>query len=149
MARLQRIIRTARPAGRFHVVEREHQWVLDVAHNAQAAATLRQQLATLPEAHDTTVVMGMLADKNLDAFVAELQGTSRRWIVCPVDDRRSLGGAALAAELRRLALGDVIETESPASAFVAARAATAAGGRIVVCGSFRIVGPALQALGIY
>jgi dihydrofolate synthase/folylpolyglutamate synthase len=148
-AALQRFIRDTRPPGRFQIVEREHQWVLDVAHNPQAAATLRQQLATLPGASSTTVVLGMLADKNLKAFAEELRGVARHWIVCPVGDRRSRSGAEMAAELRRLGLGEVVEAESPTAAVAMAHSTTAPGGRIVVCGSFRIVGPALQALGIY
>ena len=38
---------------------------------------------------------------------------------------------------------------TPAGAFERARQVTPAGGRIVVCGSFRIVAPALQWLGLY
>jgi dihydrofolate synthase/folylpolyglutamate synthase len=146
---LQRSIRDTQPPGRFQIIEREHQWVLDVAHNPQAAATLRQQLATLPGAVPTTVVLGMLADKNLTAFAEELRSLGRHWIVCPVGDRRSRSGAEMAAELSRLGLGEVVEAESPPAALAVAQSITAPGGRIVVCGSFRIVGPALQALGIY
>ncbi len=39
--------------------------------------------------------------------------------------------------------------DTPAGAFERARQLTPAGGRIVVCGSFRIVAPALQWLGLY
>ena len=77
---LNAIITTARPPGRFQVVRREHEWILDVAHNPQAVATLREQLGLLPPAADTTLVIGILGDKSLDAFVAELGPLARRWI---------------------------------------------------------------------
>jgi dihydrofolate synthase/folylpolyglutamate synthase len=137
------------PAGRCQVVRREHEWVLDVAHNPQAAATLRQQLDSLATAADTTVVIGILGDKSLDAFVAELGPLATRWVTCTVGDARARAGADIATQLRLAGARSVIEAGAPEEAFDRARADTPRGGRIVVCGSFRIVGPALRWLGIY
>lgn len=148
-ARVNRIITSARPAGRFQVVEREHQWILDVAHNPQAAATFRAQLETLPPAPETTVVIGMLGDRKLAAFARELGGPRVRWVTCTVDDPRARRGESLATELRELGLAEVREAPSPADALATARATARPGSRIVVCGSFRMVGPALQVLGLY
>ena len=76
------MIATARPPGRFQVVQREHEWMLDVAHNPQAVATLRAQLETLPPPSDATIVIGLLGDKSLEAFAGELAPLARRWICC-------------------------------------------------------------------
>jgi dihydrofolate synthase / folylpolyglutamate synthase len=46
-ALLNPVLMRSSPPGRFQVVSREHEWILDVAHNPQAAAVLREQLATL------------------------------------------------------------------------------------------------------
>jgi dihydrofolate synthase/folylpolyglutamate synthase len=146
---LDAIITTVRPPGRFQVVAREHEWVLDVAHNPQAVATLAAQLRTLPAAPDTTVVIGILGDKSLDAFHEELGAIAHRWVCCSVDDPRSRDSASIAARLTDPGAGPVIEGGPPERAFAIARDATAKGGRIVVCGSFRVVGPALDWLGIY
>jgi dihydrofolate synthase/folylpolyglutamate synthase len=147
-ARLEAIL-GVRPPGRFQRIQAEHEWILDVAHNPQAAATLREQLATLPPAADTTVVVGMLADKSLEGFVSELQNCGDRWVSCTIEDRRARSPGGQAAELRALVSGEVIEGGLPGDALAVARAATRPGGRIVVCGSFRLVGPALHALGLY
>jgi dihydrofolate synthase/folylpolyglutamate synthase len=137
------------PAGRFQVVRREHEWILDVAHNPQAAATLREQLACLPPSADVTVVIGILGDKSLEPFVLELAPLATRWMTCTVEDARARDGADIAARLRQAGVHGVIENATPEAAFARARDATAPGGRIIVCGSFRVVGPALHWLGIY
>lgn len=146
---VNRVITTARPAGRFQVVRGEHEWILDVAHNRQAAHTLRAQLDALGPAPELTVVIGMLGEKDLDAFAAELGPLAARWVCCTVDDARARPAAALAARLRELGIADVAEQAEVTAALASARESTPVGGRILVCGSFRVVGPALEWLGIY
>jgi dihydrofolate synthase / folylpolyglutamate synthase len=149
VATVNDIVTTLRPPGRFQIVEREHQWILDVAHNPQAAATLRAQLQTLPAAPDSSAVLGLLGDKNLAGFVAALEGSVSRWITCGVDDPRARSGESLAAQLRDLGVPEVHTAGDVDAALMLAQSCTAPRGRIVVCGSFRVVGPALQWLGLY
>jgi dihydrofolate synthase/folylpolyglutamate synthase len=146
--RVGAVARASRPAGRFQLVSRRPDWVLDVAHNPQAAATLRRQLDTLPPA-PLTVVLGMLGDKALDGFVAELAPLVARWVTATVDDPRARGGELIAARLRELGHGPVDSCPDPAAAFGRAAQVTPPDGRVLVCGSFRVVGPALQWLGLY
>lgn len=138
-----------RPPGRFQIVRRDHEWVLDVAHNPQAAAVLYQQLGTLPPAADTTVVIGMLDDKNLAGFVGELAALPARWIACAGDDPRARSAEGIAKALRAAGIDAVRTAATVEDALALARDLTQLGGRIVVCGSFRVVGPALRWLGIY
>lgn len=145
---LDRAIADAAVPGRFQLVIREHQWVIDVAHNPQAAAVLRAQLATLPPA-PTTAVISLLADKSVTGFVSELAGCASHWIVAPVDDPRTSSLARLEADLVGAGARDPERAASPAAAFARAAAITPAGGRIVVTGSFRIAAPALEWLGLY
>jgi dihydrofolate synthase/folylpolyglutamate synthase len=149
VATVNEVIASAWPPGRFQVINREHEWILDVAHNAQAAATLREQLATLPPATDSTIVIGMLGDKSLRAFADELAPFGTRWIACTVADPRARSSTDIAAELRHCGLATVLDAGTPEQALDRAREATPPGGRIIVCGSFRMVGPALRWLGIY
>ena len=134
--------------GRLQSYLDDHLWLLDVAHNPHAAAGLVQQLS-LDSETPTTVVIGMLADKQAAEFVRGFESAVDRWIVCPVDAAR--GGAvsqladALAAEVH----GSVEAVESVTAGLSAAREYTPVGGRIVVCGSFYVVGPALRWLGLY
>lgn len=144
------IVANVRPPGRFQMLEQGgRHWILDVAHNAQAAATLRDQLGTLPAAGDCTVVLGLLGDKSLDAFAATLGALANRWVTCRVEDPRARTGESIAARLGELGLGEVHVAAGVETALECARRLSAPGGRIVVCGSFRIVGPALRWLGIY
>lgn len=139
--------------GRFQVVRREHDWILDVAHNPQAATVLREQLAALPlpaaDPAAATVVIALLADKAIAEFVAELAPMAGQWIVSGVDDPRASSEGGMRAALAAAGIGAVAWEPTPAAAFERARTVTPAGGRIVVCGSFRIVAPALQWLGLY
>lgn len=150
---LNPVLLRSSPAGRFQVVRREHEWILDVAHNPQAAAVLREQLGTLPAPpggpRDVTVVTALLADKAIAEFVAELSPAAGRWIISGVDDPRASSEAGMRAAMAAAGVHAVTWEPRPAAAFEHARQVTAAGGRIVVCGSFRIVAPALQWLGLY
>lgn len=150
---LNPVLLRSTPPGRLQRVEREQQWVLDVAHNPQAAAVLRAQLATLPAPPAgegaLTVVLALLADKELAGFVAALRDLPARWILTTVDDPRASGEAAMRAALASAGLAVAAFEPEPARAFELARRLTPAGGRILVTGSFRIVAPALEWLGLY
>ena len=150
---LNPVLLRSSPPGRFQVVRRDHEWILDVAHNPQAAAVLREQLNTLASPpgglREVTVVTALLADKAIAEFVAELVPVVGRWIVSGVDDPRASSEARMREAMEEAGAHDVTWMPAPAGAFDHARQVTAPGGRIVVCGSFRIVAPALQWLGLY
>lgn len=150
---LNPVLLRSTPPGRFQVVRREHDWILDVAHNPQAATVLREQLATLPRPATgpaaVTVVTALLADKAIAGFAAELAPVAGQWIVSGVDDPRASTEGGMREALAAAGVYPVAWEPTPAAAFERARQVTPAGGRIVVCGSFRIVAPALQWLGLY
>ncbi|MBM4196968.1 MAG: bifunctional tetrahydrofolate synthase/dihydrofolate synthase [Gammaproteobacteria bacterium] len=139
----------SRPPGRFQQVLREHEWILDVAHNPQSVAVLSAQLASLPPTADCTIVLGIFADKDLAAFPRELAHLVRRWICCRVTDPRARDAESIAMLLRASGCEVVAACDGPESALREAARVTERGGRIIVCGSFRMVGPALHWLGIY
>lgn len=134
--------------GRFQVVQRRHEWILDVAHNPQAAAVLRERLLATPSRRRTTVVLGMLADKDMAGFVRELLPVASHWITCAPADERAGDETALLEVLRARSGLDVQRGGPPDGALALAARLSPPGSRIVVCGSFRIVGPALQWLGL-
>jgi dihydrofolate synthase/folylpolyglutamate synthase len=150
---LNPVLLRSSPPGRFQVVRREHEWILDVAHNPQAAAVLREQLNTLPTPRggpaDVTVVTALLADKAIAEFVRELRPAAGRWIVAGVDDPRASSEARMREAMADAGIHAMSWESAPVAAFERARAITPAGGRIVICGSFRIVAPALEWLGLY
>ena len=134
--------------GRFQEYRDNHHWVLDVAHNPQAAGAMRRRLEQLDH-QPTTVVIGMLADKQAELFAHELVGIADRWIACSISTGRGSSAEHLSARLR-CELSEPIEAEANVrDALELARQVTPTGGRIIVCGSFLVVGPALEWLGLY
>jgi dihydrofolate synthase/folylpolyglutamate synthase len=136
--------------GRFQIVHREHEWVLDVAHNAQAAGALREKLlAAEPATSSTTIVVGMLADKQAQEFAAQLAAVGDKWVTCATVGQRGVGAAELARLIEKEVDVPIIVAGDVGQALALARSATPPGGRIIVCGSFLVVGPALEWLGLY
>lgn len=120
-ARLER-----RPAGRG-------EWVLDVAHNPASMAALATALDTLPPA-DTLVLVACSADKDAAALAQALVGVGECWTL----EDASLGLAPLPG-------ARLFEGVDDARLEPALRAHAEAGGRVVVCGSHRLVGAAMGA----
>lgn len=133
------------PPGRCQQLSlHERDWVLDVAHNPQAAAVLTDHLRgqTAPEA--TTVVIGLHVNKDLQTIVRSLAPLARRWIACRAGEQAGFEPAELAARLAPLVTGRVVWRDRPADALQLALELSDPGERILVCGSFEVVGPALE-----
>jgi len=144
---VSRALRRLELPGRFQVVPGLVEWILDVAHNEVAARVLAQNLAARPVAGQTLCVAAILGDKDIAAVARELAPVVDRWFLCAIEAPRGLAAQALAGRSPLFAgatlardIGDGMR-----------RAARAAGpdDRIVVCGSFLAVAPAMQQLGIY
>lgn len=134
--------------GRFQVLPGLPVTVLDVAHNAQAAqslaATLRQQRVS----GQTIAVFGMLADKAIDTVVAAMSDVVDRWHVAPLASPRGASTEVVVHALMQAGVqvptiphGDVV------AAYEAARMTAGEDDRVVVFGSFYIVGDILTHLG--
>jgi dihydrofolate synthase/folylpolyglutamate synthase len=143
-AQLASALRNVRLAGRFQRLRADAgpEWILDVAHNPDAARTLAVNLAAAPCAGRTLAVCGMLADKDVVAVVSALRDGIDRWYAAGTDGDRALSDHELAARIR-----DAGVVSEPAGSVVdAMRRAerdAAAVDRIVCFGSFHTVGPAL------
>lgn len=134
--------------GRLQLVGSAPTWLLDVAHNAEAAAVLAQFLRESPRRGRRWLVLGMLADKDAAAVAAELTDCVDLWIPCGIEDTpRGLSQQALR---ERLPPGAVVAdmAHSVAAGCARARALAAPEDWIIVCGSFHTVGPALDWLGL-
>jgi dihydrofolate synthase/folylpolyglutamate synthase len=149
VAALNAVFAGSRLDGRFQRIKAAHEWILDVAHNPQAAAVLRAQLEALPASGSTTMVTTLLADKAITPFVAALLPVATRWILAGIEDPRASSSERLRAGMAAAGIDEFEYAETPAAAFALAERLAPAGSRIVVCGSFRIVAPALQWLGLY
>jgi dihydrofolate synthase/folylpolyglutamate synthase len=133
--------------GRFQVVPGPPEWILDVAHNPEAAASLAASLAARPAAGRTIAVCGILADKDIEAVVAALAPRVQCWIAVGLDGPRALLPAELARRIRLAGAASVIAVADVAAGLAQARVECRPGDRVLVFGSFLTVGPALTALG--
>ena len=145
-----RVLPQVRLAGRGQrIAEDGVEWLVDVAHNPAAASKLAQILAAAPVAGETVAIIGMLDDKDVEGVVAQLDRHVARWIAVSADNRRSIPAAELARRIANASNRPCLISESPDEALQAARADVSARDRVLVTGSFYIVSPVLQALGLY
>ncbi len=117
--------------------------LLDVAHNPAAARMLAGEISRLRResvfSGKPAVVLAMLADKDLEGFVAALGGLVDVWYIAGIDDSRAMPVAEQRRRLRACLPGAVIRAaDSVPEAWRAARERGAPGG-VVVTGSFRTV----------
>jgi len=137
-------LRTAFVPGRFQRIRAlDREWILDVAHNPDAARVLAAQLRLVRDAGRTVAVCAMLADKDVEAVISELRDVVGGWYAAGTTGARGLTATELAV---RAALSGVVMQKSDdlASAMRDAMAATTRHDRIVVFGSFHTVGPAFE-----
>jgi len=137
---MARGLREVQLPGRFQVLAGPPQQIFDVAHNAQSAQVLADNLDRHPRAGTTRAVLGMLADKDMAALADCLRGQVDRWYLAPLDVPRGATVAQLQA-----ALGDARSSafDSVAAAYAAACGDSDARDRVVVLGSFHTVAAAL------
>ena len=119
-------------------------WVLDVAHNPDAARVLARNLRSAAIPGRTYAVCGILADKDAAAIAAILCDSIDAWWCASIDGTRGRSGEDLAQTVRPLVTVSVDAADSVAAACAAAAAAANSRDRIVVFGSFHTVGPALD-----
>ncbi|MGB7757374.1 MAG: bifunctional tetrahydrofolate synthase/dihydrofolate synthase [Salinisphaera sp.] len=133
-------MRQALLPGRREVIDAPIPIIYDVGHNDDAVALLAQSLQRRPVSGRTHVVLGMLADKPVEAVGRRLMPLTDVLYPAGLDGMspRGLTGEALAARLGHVGCIHA----SPRAALAAARQAAEPEDRIVVCGSFFTVAQA-------
>jgi len=117
--------------------------LLDVGHNPHAAEYLAERLARRPVAGKRLAVFGLLADKDLDGVVAQLNASVGHWAVAPLDSVRVRPVADLQAALQNLG-ASVTSYASVAAALEGQCAQATAEDEILLFGSFYCVAEALE-----
>jgi dihydrofolate synthase/folylpolyglutamate synthase len=146
-AAINHALRSLALPGRFQVVPGPVEWILDVAHNEPAARVLADNLHQRPCAGRTLLVTGILGDKDVGAIAPLLADVADRIFVCGIAAPRGLTAAQLAARAPEFA--PAAQCADIAAGMHAAADEARPGDRIVVCGSFLAVAPALERLGLY
>jgi dihydrofolate synthase / folylpolyglutamate synthase len=146
-AAIARGLTEVRLPGRFQLIApagAKPRWVLDVAHNPDAARVLARNLNADPVAGSTLAVCGILMDKNAAAIAAIMDDCIDAWWCASIDGTRGRSGEALANVIRDQVAVPVRAADGVASACQAALSVAGPQDRIVVFGSFHTVGPALD-----
>jgi dihydrofolate synthase / folylpolyglutamate synthase len=140
-------LQRARLPGRFQVLPGNPTWILDVAHNGEAAQALAANLRAFACPGRLRAVLAVLADKSPEAIVSPLVPYVSDWYLAQSDDPRAMATDVLGERLdgylpssSTAVLGDLD------SALDAAEAASEAGDAVLVVGSFTTVGSALRRL---
>ena len=135
-------------AGRLQFVPGAVEWVFDVAHNEAAATVLAAELRARPVRGRTYAVFGALGDKDVAAVAAQLDALVDHWLLCTLPGPRALSGEELGRRLTAVRGSSELAGEVK-TATQRAAALAQPGDRVLVCGSFHTVGPALQARQLY
>jgi dihydrofolate synthase/folylpolyglutamate synthase len=139
------------PAGRSERREIDAvEWLFDVAHNPAAAERLAAMLAQQPVGGRTWAIFGALRDKDVGGVLNALGPLIDRWQVVTLDAERGASAKEIEAVAKRYGDFSAVATfDDVAAACNATRQHAAPGDRVVVFGSFYVVGPALAALELY
>ncbi len=134
--------------GRFQCLDGPVQYVLDVAHNPQAARALAATLDGTPVPGRTHALLGMLRDKDCRGVVECLRGRIDAWHLATITAGHR---GARAGELRQAMLAAGISEPISTYADVAQALSrlweiTREGDRVLVIGSFLTVSAALSLL---
>ena len=126
--------------GRVQLVPAKVEQVLDVSHNAQAVLALVDALRHRPLSGATHAVIGLMGDKDVDAFIDTLSAQVDHWYPVGLDSDRALSTQQLAEHLaQRQVSGSVTLCPSVAEAQTALAGRVQGGDRVLVCGSFYTV----------
>lgn len=131
-------LRDVRWPGRLEMIEDHPSVLLDGAHNAAGARSLRAYLDEFWSGA-ITLVFGAMGDKDVDRMAAELFDAARTVVLTRVRDSRAAGNARLGeAALNRAR--NVIFTETVKQALSWARSVSPRDGLVCVAGSLHLVG---------
>jgi dihydrofolate synthase/folylpolyglutamate synthase len=119
--------------------------LLDGAHNPDGLLALADTIKRFLAGRRTAVVMGMLADKDVEPSVGLIAPLCGKFVACRPMSPRALPSER-AAEVARKHCADVTVRDDIAGALEEAGQYAGAEGAVVVCGSLYLAGPARKSL---
>ena len=141
-------LRAVRLVGRYQVIPGPVRYILDVAHNPQAASVLARALRAQPRGRKVYGLVAMLADKDCQGVLQELADLVDVWHVAGLEARRGARGERLAEALAGIPdAGPVFIHTTVAEAFRAIRDKVQPGDDVLVTGSFLTVAAVTNLMG--
>lgn len=148
--RLRRVLSAVTLTGRLQAIhESGIEWLLDAAHNPAGAAVLAKTLATQNVPGHTWAIAGILDDKDVEGIATLLNGAVDHWIAVTANSPRAVCADELARRIANACGRPCRIGESIDDAMDYARRNASEDDRILVTGSFYLVGPALRILELY
>ncbi len=143
---IRRGLQAALIKGRFQVIAGDPVTILDVAHNTQAAEALAGNLRQMYCSGRTLAVFGMLSDKDVTGVAQLLSPLIDHWHLTEIESARGMRVEMLAGKLRSAGVESpaISRHNHPAAALQAAREEAGEGDRLLVFGSFYLVGDILR-----
>ena len=129
--------------GRMQSLKDDNHWLFDVAHNPAAASALARAIG---DRRCAAAIVGILDDKDVEAIATSLAGVVDRWIAVTAKGPRAIEANELARRIANATDKACLVAETPEAAIEAAREFAGDHGRILVTGSFYVVGPILDLL---
>lgn len=148
-AALRRALRQVHLSGRNERVRvRGRDLVLDVGHNADGMRFLRAELNRHALGNRFHIVLGMLADKDIEAAVRVMEPLAASWHIAPLPTSRAAGVARLADAIGLVCGADMaVYVHASVADAVCAALASGDGLPVLVTGSFYTVSEAMTMLG--
>lgn len=133
--------------GRCQVVKRDPVFVVDVAHNPDAARALAAFLKKFRDGRPVTLICGLLADKDAVSIFRVFKPVVDACLLVPLDSERNMPMKQLMAAAQSV---NIPAAESSVAEAVknALKWAKAKNGVVVAAGSFHLVSAVLYELGI-
>jgi dihydrofolate synthase/folylpolyglutamate synthase len=132
--------------GRMQEIETDRHWLLDVAHNPAAAHVLAETVGSGGDDGTTVAIVAMLDDKDVESSSVLLDSVVDRWIAVTADSSRAIPAAELGRIIANVTNKGCLVADSLEEALDFARGLTKPDDRVLITGSFYLVGPALYIL---
>jgi len=131
-------------AGRAQHLPGPVELIVDVAHNPAGAACLAELLRSRRPPGRTWLILGMLADKDIGGFCAELGPCIDEWCLASLATERGVAAATLQQHMGNVPASRPVRLfDSVAQALQFVQSHAMPDDRIVVCGSFAVVAEVL------
>jgi dihydrofolate synthase/folylpolyglutamate synthase len=130
--------------GRFQRVSAGREWLLDVAHNPDAARVLAESLGDMPAVPKIAAIVGVLADKDVAGIVMPLAPHVNRWVAAGARHARARPAHELAREIAHLTGKPCLVRDDIPAAMNWLDADADEHELLLITGSFYTVGPALE-----
>jgi dihydrofolate synthase/folylpolyglutamate synthase len=126
---------------RIEIIKRRPMVVVDAAHTADSARSLRDTLAEYLHVNQATLVIGVMGDKDLEGLASAIEPVARRVIATQADHPRALDAEAVGRVFRELGVETLVQPRL-ADAVDAALSLSTPSDAVVILGSIALAGEA-------